>query len=139
MEFATQNRNKTVMIVPASFKDACNLRKTVAKYLPALGIKDTNIFDIPFDKIFEILVNIDSSDDFEKAVMECLKVCIYDKGGKNLKITPQLFDDIPEVREDYYEIIIKCLEENLRPFLKSLVSEFNNRLATVPEDIPEQA
>lgn len=139
MEFVTQNGNKTVMIVPASFKDACNLRKTVAKCLPALGIKDANIFDIQFDKIFEILINIDSSDDFEKAVMECLKVCLYDKGGKNLKITSQLFDDIPEAREDYYEIIIKCVEENLRPFLKSLVSEFNNRLATVPEDTPKQA
>ncbi len=138
MEFITQNGNVAVDIKPASFKDACNLKKAVGKGLTGKGLfKDfdtTNLMDIKLDSILQLLVDIDTSDDFEKAVLECLKSCIYDKGGKNLKINAQLFDDIPEAREDYYEIITKCVEVNLRPFLKSLVSEFKHRLSTLPEE-----
>lgn len=140
MEFITQNGNVAIEIKSASFKEACNLKKAVAKGLTGkdLGFGNTSLMDIKLDSILQLLVDIDTSDEFEKAVMECLKCCIYDKGGKNLKITAQLFDDIPEAREDYYEIVTKCCEENLRPFFKSLVSEFKTRLATIPEDIQEQ-
>lgn len=138
MEFITQNGNVAVDIKPASFKDACNLKKAVGKGLTGKGLfKDfdtTNLMDIKLDSILQLLVDIDTSDDFEKSVLECLKSCIYDKGGKNLKINAQLFDDIPESREDYYEIVTKCVEVNLRPFLKSLVSEFKHRLSTLPEE-----
>ena len=139
MEFITQNGNVTIDIIPASFKDACCLRKAVAKGILGkdLGIGDKSLMDIKLDSILQLLVDIDTSDEFEKAVMECLKCCIYDKGGKNLKITAQLFDDIPEAREDYYEIVTKCCEENLRPFFKSLASEFKTRLAMLPNDSQE--
>lgn len=139
MEFVTQNGYVAIDIIPASFKDACNLKKAVAKGLLGkdLGIGENSLMDIKLDSILQLLVDIDTSDEFEKAVMECLKYCIYDKGGKNLKITAQLFDDIPSAREDYYEIITKCCEENLRPFFKSLASEFKTRLATIPVNVQE--
>ena len=139
MEFITQNGNVTVDIIPASFKDACNLKKAVAKGIVGkdLGIGNNNLMDIKLDSILQLLVDIDTSDDFEKAILECLKSCIYDKGGKNLKITAQLFDDIPNAREDYYEIVTKCCEENLRPFFKSLASEFKARLAAMPNENQE--
>ena len=123
MEFVTQNGNVTIDVMPASFKDACNLKKAVAKGLLGkdLGIGESSLMDVKIDSILQLLVDIDTSDDFEKAIMECLKCCIYDKGGKNLKITTQLFDDIPETREDYYEIITKCVEVNLRPFSRALL------------------
>lgn len=137
MEFITQNGKVAIEIVSVSFKDACNLRKAVAKGIKGkdLGLNNTNLMDIRIDSLLQLLVDIDTSDEFEKAIMECLKCCIYDKGGKNLKITAQLFDDIPEAREDYYEIITKCCEENLRPFFKSLASEFKTRLAAIPENL----
>lgn len=138
MEFITQNGNVAIEINPASFKEACNLKKAVGKSLTGKGflsdVDTTSLMDIKLDSILQLLVDIDTSDEFEKAVLECLKSCIYDKGGRNIKITAQLFDDIPEAREDYYEIITKCVEENLRPFLKSLVSEFKHRLSTLPEE-----
>lgn len=141
MEFTTQNGNVVIEIRPASFRDACNLKKAVAKGLMGndllKDVNTSNLLDIKLDSILQILINIDTSDDFERAVMECLKSCIYDKGGKNLKINTQLFDDIESAREDYYEILSKCVEVNLRPFFKSLVSEFNNRLKTLPEGSPE--
>lgn len=137
MEFISQNGNVAIDIKPASFKEACNLKKAVAKGLMGkdLGLGNANLMDIKLDSILQLLVDIDTSDDFEKAILECLKCCVYDKGGKNLKITAQLFDDIPEAREDYYEIITKCCEENLRPFFKSLASEFKTRLAMIPENL----
>lgn len=136
MEFVTQNGNVEVDIQSASFKDACNLKKAVAKGLIGkdLGFDGQSLMDIKLDSILQLLVDIDTSDEFEKAVMECLKCCIYDKGGKNLKINAQLFDDIPEAREDYYEIVTKCVEVNLRPFFKSLASEFKTLLATLPSE-----
>lgn len=142
MEFITQNGGVAIEIKPASFKDACALRKAVSKSLMGqnlLGGADiSNILDIKVDSIMQLLINIDTSEDFEKSIQECLKVCIYDKGGKNLRITSQLFDDIESAREDYYEIIIKCCEVNLRPFFKSLASEFKARLKMIPENSPEQ-
>lgn len=140
MEFVTQNGGVTVEVKAASFKDASNLKKAVAKGLKGnnLGLDGANISDIKLDSIIQLLIDIDTSEDFERALLECLKYCIYDKGGKNLKINVNLFDDIPEAREDYYEIITKCCEENLRPFFKSLVSEFNHRLATIPSESQTQ-
>lgn len=140
MEFMTQNCNVTIEVKPASFKDACNLKKAVAKGLTGkdLGLNGSSLMDIKLDSILQLLVDIDTSDEFEKAILECLKCCIYDKGGKNIKITAQLFDDIPEAREDYYEIVTKCCEVNLRPFFKSLASEFKTRLETLTNENPEQ-
>lgn len=142
MEFITTNGQKEVKINAASFKDAANLRKALVKCLKEEGIlKGSNlaeITNIDVNTIISVLVNIDSSDEFEKAVMECLKVCIYDFMGKNIKITPQLFDDIPEAREDYYEIVTKCCEVNLAPFFKSLGSELKTRFAAMAPSTQEQ-
>ena len=139
MEFSTTS-GITVEIKAAPFKSACDLKKAVAKALKSTSIfqgltsNNLSLMDIKLDSLLQALIDLDTSSDFESAVMSCLKYCIYDKGGKNLKITAQLFDDIPEAREEYYEITTKCVEENLRPFFKSLASEFSNRLAAIPEE-----
>lgn len=142
MEFITTNGQKEVKINAASFKDAANLRKALVKCLKDEGIlQGSNLADftnIDISAIFNVLVNLDSSDEFERAVMECLKVCIYDFMGKNIKITPQLFDDIPDAREDYYEIVAKCCEVNLAPFFKSLGSGLKTHFAAMATSTPEQ-
>ena len=79
------------------------------------------------DKIAEVLFTVENSNEVEKALFECLKSCYLDDNGVKIKITPPLFDEKPELREDYYEIVVKCAEENLRPFFKSLVTEFKTR------------
>nr|DAT18305.1 MAG TPA: tail assembly chaperone protein [Caudoviricetes sp.] len=132
MNFITQNGQKEVIINAASFKDASNLRKAVmksiiesdfAKNLDKNALETLNLTSI-LDVGLKLIFNADTSENFEKAIFECLKVCLYE----NKKITLQLFDDITEAREDYYEIVSKCCEENLRPFFKSLVTEFQARL-----------
>lgn len=138
MQFTTQNTNKEVLINPASFKEAGQLKKAIMKELPKV-LTDVDLskisnldMGIVFEKLSSFISNLDTSDEFESAVFDCLKSCIYDYQGKNLKITAQLFDDIPELREDYYEIVSKCCEVNLRPFFKSLYSELLTRFKMMP-------
>lgn len=142
MEFTTTNGQKEVKIIAASFKDAANLKKATIKALKNAEIIDGLEINISnnsniLNKLSEALMSIDTSEEFESAVFECLKSCIYDTQGLKLKITPQLFDDIPDAREDYYEIVAKCCEENLRPFFKSLVSELKTRFKQMGTNSPE--
>jgi len=143
MEFITQNGQKECKITAASFKDAVNLKKAAMKCLLNIdvikGIDLDNLKGLDSTKIFDalgqLIVNMDVSDEFEKANFACLSSCTYDGF---YKINMQLFDDKPEAREDYYEIISKCCEVNLRPFFKSLVSELKQRFKTMTENIPDQ-
>lgn len=139
MEFVTQNGNKKVEIKEASFKDASNLKKAVMKcLLNTDALKGVNIDSLQgvdssklFDSLGQMLINMDTSEEFDKAIMNCLSNCIYDGF---FKINEQLFDDKPEAREDYYEIVSKCTEVNLRPFFKSLVSELKQRFQTLNKE-----
>lgn len=137
MEFVTQNGIE-VNIVAAPTRSAMRLKREVIKHLKNKGliekIQNGNLTGLQLTDILDLLIDIDTSEEFEKAIFECLKVCIYDTQGKKLRISEQLFDDIPEARDNYYEIITKCCEENLRPFLKSLFSAFKTHLETIPEE-----
>lgn len=132
MEFITQNGGKKVEIKEASFKDASNLKKAVMKcLLNTDALKGVNLDSLQsvdaskiFDSLGQMLINMDTSEEFDKAIMSCLSNCIYDGF---YKINEQMFNDKPETREDYYEIVSKCAEVNLRPFFKSLVSELKQR------------
>lgn len=139
MELITQNGQKTVVIKPASFQDAINLKKAVAKCLQEADIiKDLDTMNVELtsliNTISSLLFTAEMSGAFEHNVFECLKVCFIEENGIKNKITPQLFDEKPELREDYYEIVMKCVEVNLRPFFKSLVTEFKTRLSRMTKD-----
>lgn len=141
MEILTQNGNKNLTIKAAGFQDAINLKKAVAKCLLDAGVvKNLELQGLEFvtliDKIAELLFSAEMSDDFNKAVFECLKYCYIEENGVKNKITPQLFDEKPELREDYYEIVSKCVEVNLSPFFKSLVTEFKTRFNQIAKSQP---
>lgn len=141
MDFIASNSGKNVKIVPASFKNAVALKKEVLKSLKEAGIikdisieglKNLEVTDI-INSVANLIISIDISKSFDEALFECLKVCIYDNKHS---ITQQLFDDIPEIQEDYYEIVAKCCEVNLRPFFKSLVSALSTRFNQLELDNP---
>lgn len=143
MEFVTQNGIE-VNIITAPTRSVMRLKREVIKHLKNKGFIDKiqggNLTSIQLTDVLDLLIDIDTSEEFEKAVFECLKVCIYDTQNKKLRISEQLFDDIPEARNDYYEIISKCCEENLRPFFKSLFSAFKTQLEeiTLEEDLQSE-
>ncbi len=139
MEIITHNGNKTIDIRRAGFQDAINLKKAVAKCLLDAGVvKNLDFQGLElaslFDKIAEVLFTVENSNEVEKALFECLKSCYLEENGVKIKITPQLFDEKPELREDYYEIVAKCAEETLRPFFKSLATEFKTRFNKITSD-----
>ena len=141
MQITTQNGKKNIVINPASFQTAINLKKAAAKCLLDAGItKDMNFqgldISLLIDKGLELLCIAETSDDFERALFECLQACYIDENGIKNKITRELFDEKPELREDYYEIVSKCVEVNLRPFFKSLVTEFKARFSQMSENRP---
>ena len=141
MEFIAKNSGKKIKIIPASFQKAINLKKEAFKCLSktnSLGkIKDLKNIELNtlLSEIANLLVEVDTSDGFFDAVMECLSVCICEDTHA---ITEQFFNDVPVLREDYYEIVSKCVEVNLRPFFKSLASELQTRFTQIESiQVPE--
>ena len=140
MEFTAKNSGKKIKIIPASFQKAISLKKEAFKCLSKTNalekIKDLKNIELNtlFGEIANLLVEADTSDGFNAALMECLSVCICDDTHA---ITEQYFNDCPALWEDYYEIVSHCVEVNLRPFFKSLSSELQARFNQI-EETPAQ-
>ena len=125
-----------IVINEATWGDVRKLKKVLAIELLKLGIdidkeflgqKEENL--MVGSKLFQLLkdvyLTLEASDDFNDEIMNCLQYCTYD----NIQIKEHLFDDKPEAREDYYDMVIGCLEVNLSPFIKKILSKFANQTA----------
>ena len=142
-EVKLQNSGKVLIINTATTEEVKVLKNCLLEEIKKhpLGLKllgnTQSIFDkqvdftAVFDFIKNVLISIDTSETTTNAIFDCLKHCVYDKTHK---VTLNLFDEVEEAREDYYEIVTKCCEENLRPFFKSLVSEFKTRFNQITKD-----
>lgn len=129
-EFKGENGAR-IVINSASFKEATALKKAIEKELLKTNISfDAKSLQEINDKYSMMeFINIaknfifscETSDEFERVLFDCLKHCTYD----NIQIKEQLFDDVPEAREDYYMIIFECIKENIIPFFKSLPSKLS--------------
>lgn len=132
-DFTTQNGGARVIINPAPYKTVVKLKKVLLQEIKnnSIGLKvignnenlleKTLDFTGCIDFIKNALIGADISDEVNNAIFDCLSYCTYETTNK---INEELFDKIPEAREDYYEIIIACIEENLKPFTKSLASQW---------------
>lgn len=134
-EFITANGQKKVIINCASMQEVMNLKREILTQLKNHNIsadflkgntelldKEINLTEV-INFIKNCLISMDISESLEDAIFKCLGHCVYDTVHV---INKNLFDTVcPDAREDYYEIIIACLEENLKPFMKSLVSAWN--------------
>jgi hypothetical protein len=129
MDFKTQN-GVSVMIAPADFKDVMGLKSAIAKELSGSNFSYTGGFnldkDIDFADFAKLALLIDSSPLVYDKIFTCLARCTYD----GQRITESTFEDI-KAREDYYEIVIACLKENLAPFFKGLLSRLSPLLAKI--------
>lgn len=138
-EFNCTSTGNPVIIHCAPMKDVQRLKQVIfneVKKSP-IGIKlvggDKTLFEKELDFtgvidfIKDTLIGIDTSEEFNDAIFQCLACCTY---KKVYKIDEALFDreDIPEARQDYYEIIFACVEENLRPFIQSLISTWKTHI-----------
>ena len=131
IDIKTQNGQKRLVVNCATTKEVKELKRVILKELTKypLGLKllgndkDTFNKEVDFSGVFEfiknVIINIDTSEEFDSAIYACLSHCTYDSTNV---INEQLFDNNEKAREDYYEIIFACIEANLKPFMISLVS-----------------
>ena len=119
----TEN-NAELVVNEADFEKVLELKKAIQENLKATGVSLDSLegedVTSALQKMIDLLLVLDTSERTERAIFECLAHCTYN----NAKINKQLFNDLPEARSDYYEIIRACIEVNLRPFMKSLSSQF---------------
>ena len=144
-DFITQNTQKRVVINCATMSEVMELKREILKALKEHQIsndlitgkgdlleRDINLTEI-LNFMKDILITMDISRDLETVLFKCLGHCTYDTVHV---INPELFDTIcPDARADYYEIVFSCIEENLKPFMQSLISAWKNiqpKLGNIP-------
>jgi hypothetical protein len=113
-EFTTKN-GATIIINEAPFADAIALKNAAERAIKSTGVNlklDDNI-----ESLIGIVLALDSDDEVFKKVFKCLERSLCNKQ----KITLDIFEE-SAMRENYYEIIVACLEVNLLPFFKALFS-----------------
>lgn len=134
-ECTTVNGNATLVLNEATFADCIILQSVMMEEAKKLKI-DIGDMDISLnvssmsnllDNIKDLFFGLMTSEKFDRIIFKCLGSCTYN----GVKITKQLFDDMPEARQDYYQIIKECVEINLNPFRKSLTSQLST-LFTIP-------
>lgn len=127
MEFIA-NSGAKVKINVAPFGAAMKLKSAIQKKYAETGIEIAGDFkelklselDLSIDKIAQLAMALDSSEEIYRALFDCLIRCTYN--GE--KITESTFEPV-EAREDYYQIVIECLKVNFTPFLKGLASRLS--------------
>lgn len=71
-----------------------------------------------------------SSQEIEKCLWECIKMCTYNSGAGELKITQQTFEPI-SAREDYMAVCMEVGKEVIAPFTKSLYAEYEQLFSLI--------
>lgn len=141
MQFKTKNGAK-IIINYADFEEVCELEEVMLEVLRNHNIDISDVdklsdVKIPVVNLFKIikdvLIDVRTHKNFKRVVFNCLKICTYN----GITIKEQLFNDIPQARADYYEIVEHCIKENLLPLYKSLFSKLST-LNILNENSQEQ-
>lgn len=101
-----------------------NQGRTAAEVVADMDVDLSSVIDF----LKDCIIGLDTDEQITATIFECLKSCTY---KTTYRIDENLFDEVKEAREDYYEIIRACLECNLRPFFKSLQSQLKILLPQV--------
>lgn len=84
-----------------------------AENILALDVKEV----LPLLPLLQkIVCRLEGSKEFRVIIYKLLSSCTYN----NVVITKQLFNDKPELREDYYMLEWEVVKFNITPFLKRL-------------------
>lgn len=102
----------------APFADGKELYRAWQAEMKQIAIAGDDEFNINFIK--NIMCGLGDSDRVEAAVYRCMKRCTYN--GERIVI-PDSFED-ERAREDYSDVLAVVIRENLRPFTKTLVTQF---------------
>lgn len=122
-------------ITPASFEDAFALQNALLE--SAKGIKfELDIANMDVTDFKDFIIGAATSKAVQSAVFKCLERATYN----DIRVTRQLFDD-PKLgenaREDYYEMVIKAVEVNCKPFFVRAFSALSSAF-TAQRGTPRQ-
>lgn len=76
-----------------------------------------------------------SSKKIDSCLETCFKRCTYDSGKGDLKIDKDTFEP-EENREDYIQVVLCVVKENITPFLKSLFAEYQQFMLNI-QSVPQ--
>ncbi len=127
MEFTTEGNNAKVILNAAPFMDAVKLKSVVQRALMGQGL---NFSDLKEEKILDIVLALDSSEEVYDALFKCLVKSSYN----GIKITPETFEN-EGARGDFYEVAFYCLKVNLYPFFKNLLTKFGIHLEEMTGEV----
>lgn len=120
----------SLRITLSPFSVSKALYQAVLKELKAVKMDTTMEVGSLFKEVF---CSAFSSHEIEKCLFECFKRCTYSiNSGPHLKIDDTTFE-AEESRQDYMSVCMEVAKENLLPFLKGLLSEYQNGLKMMTE------
>ncbi len=108
------------------------LYQAFLKEIKPLGISAKSDFASLYKDLFCVGF---SSPEIEKCLWECFKRCTLDAGAGDLKIDEQTFEPL-ERRDDYMQVCIEVCKENVMPFMKSLIVQYQ-RATSILESTPK--
>lgn len=129
IEFKSTSGAK-IKINVADFEDAQNLKFAIQKALKAEGFEMKDMSDIlsaDMWPIAKLAMAVDCSKEVNEALWPCLARC--SRNGD--KITKQTFEPV-DARQDYYEIAVSCIKENVGPLFVG-VSAVLKKLFSKPQ------
>ena len=115
MEYKSEATGARIVINPCSLIEAFRLKSKMEKALLERGMSIDRLFE---QDLYTVIMVLDSSEEVFECIFDCLKRSQYN----DVAIKPDVFDDV-KAREDLYEIFYNCLEVNIHPFFKKLLSK----------------
>lgn len=116
-----------VKINVADFEDAQNLKFAIQKALKAEGFDMKDIGDVMSSDMWPI-AKLVMAVDCNKEVNDALWPCLVQCTRNSEKITKQTFEPV-DARQDYYEIVIACLKENISPLFVGVFAKLKKLLS----------
>lgn len=134
-----------VIIVPASFQDALDLKRAIANALREHGLnlgaenikineKDPLKSDVKLDAILENVLSVATNPEVIRCLFKCAEHAKF--GEQRANIDKDFFDDVKN-RAYFYPIMLEVIKENVGPFFVNLGSWFGG-LQGILGDTPKQ-
>lgn len=127
MKEITLSSGNVLKITPGSFAESKALYQAILEEFKTVELKASS--DVA--EIFKNMVCVGfASKKIDMCLDNCFKRCTYNCGKGDLKIDKDSFEPV-ECRQDYVQVCVEVVKENIEPFLKSLFAEYKHFMSIV--------
>lgn len=127
----------TLKVSPAPFVDAKNLYQALLRELRDLPLTNMENTEDLYKNLFCIGF---SSPHIEAYLSKCLARCTYNdgRGSGDRKIDGDTFEPV-DCRQDYMKVCVEVAQDNVAPFMSSLLPEFSRTSQIVEKHLRSQS